>query len=413
MRKGSTYIALCGLLVACAIVVPASAGAAIAPRAHAASSKSKHTASPKLGSIHMKLLGTSTNVLLTDGTRWAAYEPTKGVTRLMDTATGHTINRPDPEGCVDGLAAIGSGEALYECDDPECPEQARNCKIPSPPEEGFESKRYIVENINSGAQHVVQGTSHVPVGYTNTTFSLDEVGTQWVGGIQKSKEYRGHGVGIFVNWHTGKIVYEAQKPSFSDGGVIEEEPPSAEEEVENLSSTRLMQPLCPPVMRPKNNEEEALTQYGLVSYERPFAVVGPVGRGGTGFHTPAVPLQIQRCENDGHMKLPGGAEYGPGAFDVQLGNYVLSWILDVSFKEVSYVTRLYPRGHRWHGLLYRLANLPKGGETSVVDTQHTASRVFATVGKSIRNSAGTVSYELSIYSARLPWLLTHHKGSDQ
>jgi hypothetical protein len=192
MRKGSTYIALCGLLVACTIVVPASAGAATS-RARATSSKAKQMTSAKLGSIHMKLLGTTNSAadFLTDGVRWATYEPTEGVTRFMDTVTGHTINRPDPEGCTGGLLAIGGGEVMYECDDPECPGQERSCKFKIPNasySERLVSRRYVVENIVSGDQHVVPGTNRVVVG-AERTFELDTVGSQWAGGIESNDGY--------------------------------------------------------------------------------------------------------------------------------------------------------------------------------------------------------------------------------
>lgn len=401
MRRGSTYIALCGLLVACTVVTPASACAAPVLRARAASSKSKHAASPKLGSIHMKLLGASTDQLVTDGTRWAAYEPTEGVTRLMDTATGHTVNLVDPEGCAGGLAAIGSGEVLYECNDPECPGQARGCKIPSPPNEGFGSRRYVVEDINSGAQHVVPGTNHIPVGYTETTFMLSEIGAQWVDGDQWTAEHYAHGQGIFVNWHTGQVIYESEVPTFASGD-ISAEPISATEDVENLNRPNLLQPLCSPVERPTNEEFGHVKIYGPFEYESPFAVVGPIGRPAFGLNAPPMPFELERCNSYRHVKLPvGGAQS-----EVQLGGDVLSWM-----GVYPVVTQLHPRGHAWYGPLYRLTGLPKSSEPN--DNwrmQHTAKSILVTVGTNDFYASRNAEHG-QVYFARLPWSAALSRGS--
>jgi hypothetical protein len=406
MRRASTYILLCGLAIVCMAASPVVAAAITISTAHSANGKSK--ISPKLGSIHMKLLGASTDELLTDGTRWAAYEPTLGVTRLMDTATGHTINRPDPEGCASGLVAIGGGEVMYECNDPECPGQERSCRFNPPVRaEGVESRRYVVENIVSGAQHIVPGTSRVPVGETERTFELDEIGSQWAGGTQQNEEYRGRGVGLFVNWHTGQLVYEANKPSFAVGNVTEE-PKSNKEEVENLSSARLLQSLCAPLTRLINGAENTSSKYGSFEYEPPFAVLGPVGPPALIVKEgPTAPLQLRRCGSPARVILQGGGSDSAA----QLGHDVLSWrtTYEVSSRlhGVNYVTHLNPRSRTWFGLIYQLTALPKYSEIDNTYVKHTGTLIFATVRNVEKTSTGSVTYERSgsrIYLAWLPWV---------
>jgi hypothetical protein len=384
MRRGLTCIVLCVLMVACVAATPV-AGATTARPGQVTNRGDKHNAPPKLGSIRMKLLGDSTDQLVTDGTRWAAYEPIQGVTRLMDTIAGRTINRPDPEGCAGGLAAIGGGEILYECNDPECPGQARSCqfKLPEPSSERLVSRRYIVENIVSGTQHVVPGTSRVMVGAEHT-FELDTVGSQWAGGTEPNQGYSNPGDRLFVNWHTGQLVYEGRKPR-SAVGDITEEPTSNEEEVENLNSVYLLQPLCEPLKRLPDSIY-AGKKYGSFEYDPPFAVLGPAGSG-----YPETPSQLRRCGSSARVTLPGGKFGYPG----QLGDYVLSWEGSYEWtggKEYSsnYVTRLNPHSRTWFDRIYRLA-LPKYSNIDNTSVRHTGTMIFATVGT-------------SIYLARLPWV---------
>ncbi len=408
MRKGSTYIALCGLLVACTIVVPASAGAATS-RARATSSKAEQMTSAKLGSIHMKLLGTTNSAadFLTDGVRWATYEPTEGVTRFMDTVTGHTINRPDPEGCTGGLLAIGGGEVMYECDDPECPGQERSCKFKIPNasySERLVSRRYVVENIVSGDQHVVPGTNRVVVG-AERTFELDTVGSQWAGGIESNDGYALSGDRVFVNWHTGQLVYEGSEPSF-DAGNITEEPASNEEEIENLNSVTLLQPLCEPLKRLTRAMGIGGPKYGQFEYEPPFAVLGQAGP------VPAeTPLQLRRCGSSTRVTLLGG-KFGS---EEQLGGYVLSWegVYGGGFDSysVNYVAQLNPHSRTWFGRIYRLVTLPKYSNKDYTRVWHTGTLIFETVSNIIKGTStgATIYGEGSrIYFARLPWVTRAH-----
>ncbi len=406
MRKASTYIALCGLVGVWGIAAATVAGAAMTRHAQAASGHATRTTSQKFGTIHVKLLGSTADQLVTDGARWAAYEPVLGTTRLLDTKSGRKIDRMDPEGCTGGLTAIGGGELLYECKDPECPEQTKSCRFtPGRPEQGFESRRYVVEDISGDVQHVMPSTSRVPVGYPETHFHLTAIGSQWAAGKDKTEEYKAGGRTFFVNWHTGLLVYQGEKPSFS-GANVKEEPPSAEEEVENLNRRGLLQPLCPPLERPLNGEYEATSKYGPFVYEPPFALVGPVGSPEVGFeNAPEVPLQLWRCGTHDHWVLPRGSS------SAQIGGYVLSWIVNTSVsrphklasyeRNTGYVTHLIPHG-RWHGTIYQFTGLPKYSEPNNTRLQHTATLVCVTVGTNNYFINHVVEHG-RVYVASLPW----------
>jgi hypothetical protein len=389
--KPTAWVALWMLTAACLMATGTIASAAAGRRANTRSGHSTGKA-PKFGAIRMKLLGTATSVLLTDGSRWAAYEPVVGTTRLTDTETNQKTDRPDPEGCAGGLKAVGGGELLYECADPECPGQEQSCRFPPHglqelPSE-FESRRYTVADIQGAAQHIVPRTSRVPVGsiLADVHFHLQEVGSQWVAGTWESEApepHRASGQGVFVNWHTGFTIYEDKKPEGSGEG-IEEEPSTSQKEVENLNRVRLMQRLCVPLTRPSDNEENASSHFAPFGYQPPFGVIGPAEAGDGAFATgPAVPLQLRSCHSHRRVVLPTSGI--PRFTAPQLGGGVLSWA-------GSYLTRLRPNRYPWHDLVYRLVGLPR--KTSLF-LQHAATMAFVTV----ETDAGSQQ----IYSARLPW----------
>ncbi len=330
--------------------------------------------------IKMKLLVNSTSPLLTDGARWAVYEPTEGVTRLTNTTAGGSVSRPDPEGCAGGLVAIGGGELLYACSDPECPSHADDCTAGELGKE-YENARYVVEDIRGGAQHPLAGETHLPS--SSVTFEggpgrLEAIGQQWAMG---DLDTHGGGVVFFVNWHTGAIEYEG---------------PSANAAFyDDLDSAELLQPLCEPLTRPTNAASNA-PLFAPTQYEPPFTVTGPLGY-------EQVFLQLRRCGSGKRVPLPEG---GPYASSVQLGGDVLSWLGSGRHEHYTrdggaYVTQLLTRGGDWHGPFYRLLGLPgpKILESYAASPtlQHTSTMVFVTV----RITGSTVS---QVYRARLPWV---------
>lgn len=363
------------MIVAATFFVPASdaatAGTHDAARA-AVEGRGRKKKKPAPPTIKMKLLGSiapeSTGVhirqgwLHTDGVRWAAYEPTAGTTWLIETVKDQTIERPDPEGCADGLIAVGGGEMLYRCEDPECPEHEHHCPLPS--DNKLAMERYVVEDIASGEQHPVAGENTLPNNTPEGGFSaLGQIGSQWAeGGISTNVG----GAGFFLNWHTGRLVWEEEEAS--------------ENNVENLSNPSLTQRLCKPITRPENTGNFRSSVYALLEYEPPFAVVGPLGASEA--YVP--PLQLRKCGSGRRILLPPGGS-------VQLGARVLSWA-----ENDPYVTQLYAKGRKWHGPYYKLIGLPQERGTNLPFVRHTSSMVFATVEHGLGPA--------QVYLARLPWV---------
>lgn len=344
-------------------------GDALLAKQSATTAKKKNPVPP---TIKMQLLGSvapespenaneQRGWLYTDGARWAAFEPTAGTTRLIETIKNKTIERLDPQGCSDGLIALGGGEMLYICEDPECPEHERRCSLPS--NNKFTSSRYVTEDIVSGEQHLVVGDDMLP-NYTpeGGLGGLERIGSQWAkGGIG------GHAGGneFFLDWRTGRLVWEREEAS--------------ENNIEDLSSAGLTQRLCKPITRPKNKGNYQSVAYSPLAYEPPFAIVGPLEPSDLEIK---VALQIRKCGSGKRMLPPDGS-------GVQLGARILSWVGDG-----AYVTQLFAKGREWHGPYYKLVGLPSevGGKISFV--QHTSNVVFATS----KSEAGIIQ----VYSAHLP-----------
>lgn len=346
------------------------------PLAKQSATQARKKTKPAQPTIKMKLLGSVAPVspgnggerrgwLYTDGVRWAAYEPTVGVTRLIETVKNKAIERVDPEGCAEGLIAVGGGELLYSCEDPECLEHERVCPLPS--NNRLTAARYVVEDIASGAQHPVAGENTLlDNGSEGGPSGLYEIGSQWAKGEVGSNAgaYK-----FFLNWHTGRFVRESE---------------GSEDNIENLSSSNLTQPLCKPIKRPANEAEYYKSSaYSPLEYEPPFAVVGPLG---TASEVSYVPLQLRKCGSRKSVLLPVGG-------GVQLGGRLLSWV-----GNDPYITQLHAKGRKWHGLYYKLVGLPSKniafGLLGLV--QHTSSMVFATV------QSGPTGAQ--IYLAHLPWV---------
>jgi hypothetical protein len=362
MRKASMYVALCGLVGACST---ATATAAAASRTPTTKASAKHSTPPKVGTIHMKLLAQVSPAipeyspregwLFTDGVRWAAYESRVGTTRLIDTASGRSFNRTDPEECAGGLLAVGGGELLYECEDPECPDSARSCMTPVSKsiESIYWSRRYISEDIEGGANHIVAGISDFTLP-PKEGFSLTKIGSNWIYGDLFDSNYHAQ-LTFFLNWRTGAIVQSGHAPNAAW----------------NLSLEKLAQPLCTPLRWTPDNY--------FFGYERPFAVTGtelpePGPQG-----TKSKPLRLLRCGSHAEEVLTGPTP--PSSSSVQLGGRVVSWIGSLmidkktrSSTDAMYLTSLYPRGRKWHGRVYQL----RDGSGELL--QHTANEVFTTNG---------------------------------
>lgn len=345
--------------------------------------------------IKMKLLGTVVaepdkpefyGALYTDGVRWAAYEPTPDMTRIIDTRTGGSVNRPDPVGCNGQLVAVGGGELLYACANPECPGEAERCPVKSTEQftEQYETTRYVVEDIVGAGQHPLVGENRLPTGSVANEGGpglLVAIGRQWAQG-----EVGTHfGIAtFFANWHTG--VIESEERTLADAAFYE-----------NLNSRDLLQSLCEPLTRPVS-KGLGPPPFAPIQYKFPFAVIGPLGY-------EQVPLELRRCGKNKSVPLP---ESGPYASSVQLDSRVLSWVGSGSKKTTrkgsAYVTRLLPHSQSWHGKFYELTGWSSAKVHSYTPLiiQHTATMIFATV-------KAESSYS-QIYYARLPWDATQRNN---
>jgi hypothetical protein len=308
---------------------------------------------PANGYVHIKLrfLGKPASRLYADGNRWAAYEPSSGITRIIDARTGTESERSNPEGCADGLneglgqlVGSGSGYLLYDCgNSPMRPLQ-----------------RYVVDRIEDGAYHVVTVSLPASDPVADTYFS--DVGRQWLAGTTFGYRFV---YPVFLNWHTGKLVEDG---AFSDAA-----------EVENLNRAGLWQPLCNPLRRIPNPTELNFFEsprFTSFLYAPPFAVADEAVRSGSDVvGTSAKPIRLMRCGTHAYRKLPGwGAS-------MQVGSGRLTWIALGRNKPVAYVTRLDAHRRRWHDAIIAL-DAPAGSAGPDAQNwllQHTARTIFLSV----------------------------------
>jgi hypothetical protein len=378
MSRRVARIVVLGLLVVMGFQMVLSTTLALA-----ASAGDAKTGGKREPTIRLKLVGTSTSPLYTDGVSWAVYEPAVGVTRIMNTVKGYAVNRPDPLGCTGGLLAIGGGEILYACSDPECPEALDACRIK--PLENYETGRWVVEDITSGAQHPVAFGEGLPVSPSQFggLSDLNAIGSQWAVG---SVNTQFGGARFFLNWHTGRVIEEHRG-----------EPESANRDYESLNSETLLMSLCRPLTRgiAPTQERLALPRYFPSQYAPPFMIqerfkLGEVrGR-----------AYLKRCGSTREELIPELEGVGSG---VQLGSGVLS--------DYRRLWRLNARRRSWLGRSYRLIGQPQPHEAGEAYAGHTSTMVFETIEPTpapettFREGApvghGPERYE--VWVGKLPW----------
>lgn len=346
---------------------------------HSASAKDKSKDKKKSTpyTIKLKLVGAAVSSVYTDGVRWAAYEPSRGVTRLMDTIAGTSVNRDDPEGCAGGLDAMGGGELLYDCTDPMCPpEHGHLCVLKWPEGSPLEYEtfaRFVMVDIATGAQHVVVGTEGTSLGASMegastqaTVWFGGPIGSQWMTGGDSeqltSKRF-------FLNWHTGSVIPES-------GGIGT--PYSYD--WEDLNSEQIIQPLCRPLSRPlRVAGGENAPLYVPATYAPPLAVIEA---GKEDKRTP----QLLHCGSSKHVSLPSCGE-------PRFGGGVLSC-------GVELVTQIAPRRYPWHKAFYRVS--PPAGDKYSGLLQHTSTAILATFRRD-GQGYGVIG---DVYEAQLPWAKT-------
>lgn len=269
---------VCALTVGVSVLLvgglAVSARPAAAARAHPAKARHGH----REPSIGLHRIGVSSTLVYTDGVRWAVYEPRAGVTRVMDTRTHTSSTRPDPEGCAGGLLAVGGGEILYACSDPQCPEALDACRVPGQEEETLETGRWVVEDVASGVQHPVDVGMGLPVvrRENGDLSGLFAIGSQWAVGTTASRFGQSF---FFLDWRTGR--------------VLEDEPRSAAVDYENLDSEALLTPMCRPLRRGFAPIIEGLASplfFQPSVYAPPFLVEQRYGEGFSNDH-----LYLRRC----------------------------------------------------------------------------------------------------------------------
>jgi hypothetical protein len=359
--------------------------------------------------IRLHMIGTSSSRLHTDGVRWAVYEPTEGVTRIMNTVKGYAVNRPDPPGCTGGLLAIGGGEILYACSDPECPEGLDACLLKTPEtfcppavagtscrvvmvSNGYETGRWIVEDIASGMQHQVAIGRGLPARAEEyapereVLSALEAIGSQWAAG-----EASGGGR-FFVDWHTGHVIFEEGKQGEAEAS---EEPESANLNYENLDSEALLAPLCPPLKRglAPSGIKQSNGRYFRSSYGPPFMVEERFKLSEVHHHA-----FLRRCGSTREeliSELSGG-------WEELIGDGVLSGS--------HRLWRLNAHKRPWLGRSYRLVVPPQSREAREVSVGHTSTMVFETIEPTpgpdeFREGAptGHSPERYEIWVGRLPW----------
>jgi hypothetical protein len=320
----------------------------------------------------LKLIGGSVTSLYTDGARWAAYEPSAGVTRLIDSKTRRLSNRTDPTGCAGGLVAVGSGELLYHCEQ-QCPPSPndRGCVFPNDSGEGgfnwYEDTRYVAEDLATGLAHPIVGDSRLPIANTSEggDTALGAIGRQWVEGTVSV--YHG-GDHYWLNWHTGRLVEEDSRIRFDAREAVD------------LNSVGLVRPICAPLTHDTEFNTIEVSALLFFAYVAPFAVESPEGQA----HG-----RLRRCGSDQARSLPGVAPWS-----LQLGGGVLSWIAsDPRIKnndDTMYLTRLDPHARSWRRKIYTLDG-PEVGQHFML-LQHTATTVYET----------TTRGSIQIYAALIP-----------
>jgi hypothetical protein len=368
---GAPGVLLLGALGA--LVLGAPAGAAVAPAGAGAATAGAGAAT----TVPLRLLyGHAFSAIVTDGVRYAAFEPVEGTTRVIDAVTGASVDRPDPVGCEGGLVGVGSGELLYSCVAPGCvgpvlgPPSAGVVTIScaTPPTNAFARALYVVEAIDGGGLHVVAGSDRIP---GSQAPAFDEVGSEWIAGPISGLHFDAT---LYLDWHTGRQLTDEQESRSSAGST------------EDLDAPPLLRRLCAPLRRRPEGAEtgQSTPTFFPLTYTPPFAasIDGAGGR-----------LRLRRCASTRVAQLRG-----TGVTQFQLAGGAISWATFALLPNPAqpaagrpgaiYAVALHSTGRRWLATTFHYTGAPAG----VVD--HTARALYD-------STAPTADRYPDIYSAQL------------
>ena len=335
--------------------------------------------------LRLKLIGKSFGPLLSDGVRWAAYQPTQQTTRIIDGKTGQVVDRPDPTGCArvdseSGLIAVGGGEVLYQCETKGC--KYRECPGPG---NAYSSARYVVVDVATDRED--GEITRVPEGFYGGAV-LTGVGSQWTQGVATGMKF-GHAV--YVNWHTGAF---RELAASTTAGI-------------DLNSVGLTRVFCRPVRRvldlglyfnPEGPGPEPLYAPPFAIEQREVKVPGfELGSG--------VEVSLRRCGSRRRDRLPLA---GREITSAQVGGGVASWIAPGKNNSAAmYALRLRNRDSRWHGAIYLLygpkyAPVVGAPQRNGWSLAHTSTAVYQS---NVLQEKPEISFSdglSNIYAARIP-----------
>jgi hypothetical protein len=286
----------------------------------------------------LRALGGGRTPVVTDGTRYAAYQPNATSITVRDDARDRSFELSNPPGCR--LIALAEGARLLR----ECP--------PDPPPEGepppdpAPDRRYEVVNL------VQESINDVPAAPGD---EFTEIGTRWMAG--ESRPQPGHVFRTYLDWRTGERHHFGEDPS--DARVPRD-----------LNSATLA-PLSPP--RPADYVVAAANPYtvahtGRDSRERPTFLDLYRGTTHRGFGQRV--LRLDRC----------------GAIacrSVTIGGGIVTW---VKGRQV--------RGRGIRGGERVLIRLAAGTSAAGLRATHTRTTVYVSLFKGEDESSGYRLYAL-------------------
>lgn len=143
----------------------------------------------------LRALGGGRTAVLTDGTRWAAFQSDATHITVRDDARGRSFELSNPPGCRP--VALAEGARLLR----ECPPDAPPAGEP-PPEEPVPDRRYEVVNLTQ------ESVNDVPI-EPGDVFA--HIGTRWMAGLARPEP--GHLFLTYMDWRTGRRVDFGEDPS--------------------------------------------------------------------------------------------------------------------------------------------------------------------------------------------------------